>query len=96
MPIQKTVLVKGVVQGVSYRKQTQQVAKDLGVNGWVRNVTNGTVEACFEGQESAVDAVITWCTIGPENGKVEEVQILDVISGGGYSDFSIREDRKAA
>jgi len=96
MPIQKNVLVKGVVQGVSYRKQTQRVARHHGVTGWVRNVTNGTVEAMFEGEECAVDAVIAWCGIGPEKGKVDEVQILDVSFGGVYSDFSIREDRKAA
>jgi acylphosphatase len=95
MSIRKNILVKGFVQGVSFRKHTQRVARNLGVNGWVRNVTNGTVEACFEGQESAVDAVITWCTIGPENGKVDEVQVLDTIPGGGYSDFSILDDRTA-
>lgn len=96
MPIQKIVLVKGIVQGVSYRKQTQRVARHHGVRGWVRNVTNGTVEACFEGEESAVDAVIAWCSIGPERGQVDEVQILDVTFGGRYSDFSIQVDRMAA
>ena len=96
MPICKNILVKGFVQGVSYRKQTQRVAKHLGVNGWVRNVTNGTVEACLEGDEHAVDAVIAWCAFGPVKGRVDEVQILNAISGGEYSDFIIREDRKAA
>ena len=86
MPIRKNILVKGFVHGVSYRKHTQRVAKKLGVKGWVRNVTDGDVEACLEGEESAVDAVIAWCAFGPPRGKVDEVQILSAAYGGGYSD----------
>ena len=96
MSIRKNILVKGFVQGVSYRKQTQRVAKHLGVNGWVRNTSNGNVEACLEGDEDAVDAVIAWCAFGPKKGKVDEVQILEARFGGGYSDFCIWDDRKAA
>ena len=93
MPIRKHILVKGFVQGVSYRKQTQRVAKHLGVNGWVRNINNGNVEVCLEGDEDAVDAVIAWCAFGPRKGKVAEVQILNATPGGGYSDFSIWKDQ---
>jgi len=95
MSIRKQIQVKGIVQGVSYRMHTQRVARHHGVTGWVRNVTDGTVEACLEGEESAVDAVVAWCRIGPENGLVDEVQILAVTPGGGCPDFSIREDREA-
>lgn len=95
MSIRKHILVKGFVQGVSFRKHTQRVARNNGVKGWVRNVSNGSVEACLEGEESAVDAVISWCRIGPEYGKVDELQILDVTPGGDFPDFSIREDRVA-
>ena len=96
MPIRKNILVKGFVQGVSYRKQTQRIARHLGVNGWVRNISNGHVEACLEGDEHAVDAVIAWCAFGPRKGKVDEVQILNAAPNGRYSDFSIWKDRKAA
>jgi acylphosphatase len=97
MPIRKTIVVKGFVHGVSYRKQTQRVANHLGVTGWVRNVSNGTVEACLEGIEGAVDTVIAWCAFGPRKGRVDEVQILNTASGcGGYSEFRIVDDRKAA
>lgn len=96
MAICKNIIVKGFVHGVSYRKQTQRVAKRLGVNGWVCNLSNGSVEACLEGDERAVDAVIAWCAFGPRTGKVEEVQILNATRCRGYTDFSIREDRKAA
>jgi acylphosphatase len=96
MTIRKNILVKGFVQGVSYRKQTQRVARHLGVNGWVRNISNGNVEACLEGDESAVQAVIAWCAFGPRRGKVDELLILNATPGGKYSDFCIWKDRKAA
>jgi acylphosphatase len=96
MPIRKNILVKGFVQGVSYRKQTQRVARHLGVNGWVRNISNGNVEACLEGDERAVEALIAWCAFGTKRGKVDELQILNAAPGGRYSDFNIWKDRKSA
>jgi acylphosphatase len=96
MPIQKNILVKGFVQGVSYRKQTCRIANNLGVKGWVRNLDNGTVEACLEGEESAVDALISWCAFGPKKGKVDEVQIRNMDYVKGYLDFCIWKNRKAA
>lgn len=96
MPIRRSILVKGFVQGGSYRTQTQRVANHLGVRGWVRNVSNGTVEACLEGDEQAVDTLIAWCAFGPRSGRVDEVQILDADFGGGFPDFSIRADRLTA
>jgi acylphosphatase len=96
MPIRKNILVKGFVQGVSYRKQTQRVANNLGVRGWVRNLDNGAVEACLEGEQSAVDALISWCAFGPKIGKVDEVRVFEDRYVGEYSDFNIQDDRKAA
>jgi acylphosphatase len=94
MPIRKNILVKGFVQGVSYRKQTVRVATHLGVRGWIRNLSNGNVEACLEGEEAAVDALIAWCAFGPKKGRVDEVRILPSSYGGDYADFSINEDRQ--
>jgi acylphosphatase len=93
--ISKQILVTGFVQGVSYRKQAARVARHLDVRGWVRNVSNGSVEACLEGEEQAVDAVVAWCAFGPRRGRVDEVRIKSSGSGYGYPDFSIREDRRA-
>jgi acylphosphatase len=89
--ISKNILVKGFVQGVSYRKQTKRVALNLGVTGWVRNLEDGTVEACVEGEEQAVDALIAWCAFGPKKGKVDEVLITDYQFRTAYSDFRIME-----
>jgi acylphosphatase len=92
MSISKTFRVWGHVQGVSYRKLTQKVARHLGVNGWVRNVSNGTVEVFLDGDERLVDAVIAWCAFGPPKSKVDEIQVLEPGLGSGYNDFIIRED----
>jgi acylphosphatase len=60
MQIRKSILVRGIVHGVAYRSQAQRVAEHLGVKGWVRNVEEGTVEACLEGEKAAVDTVVSW------------------------------------
>ena len=96
MSVQKSIVIKGYVQGVSYRKQTAGVARNLGVTGWVRNVSNGSVEALLEGEMSAVDALISWCAFGPKRGRVDEVEILMSGASSGYSEFTILEDRLVA
>jgi len=92
--IRKNILVKGFVQGVSYRKQTLRVARHLGVKGWVRNCSDGTVEACLEGEESAVDALTAWCSFGPRKGRVDEVLVSTDRYRGHYTDFTIEADKR--
>lgn len=93
MPVRKSILVKGFVQGVSYRKQTRRAALHLGVNGWVRNRSDGCVEACLEGEEMSVDALIGWCAFGPKKAHVDEVEITPFHSIARYSGFDILEDQ---
>jgi acylphosphatase len=66
------------VQGVFFRAWTQQQAIELGVNGWVRNCDDGSVEAHLEGDEAAVKALIQRMHEGPPAAKVEEVQVEEV------------------
>lgn len=96
MSVRKKVVVKGVLQGVSYLTQTQRVAHNLGVRGWVRNAPNGDVEACFEGDESAVYAMLAWCFIGPERARVEQVVIRPSKYRGRFKELSIRDERMVA
>lgn len=58
------VFVSGKVQGVFYRDTTKKEADKRGVRGWVRNRKDGRVEAVFEGEAAAVDAMVAWCRIG--------------------------------
>lgn len=92
--VRRQIIVSGFVQGVSFRKQTARVAAHLGVRGWVRNVSNGTVEACLEGDERTVDALTAWCAFGPPKGRVDAVTILTTVPGSVGADFCIREDRR--
>jgi acylphosphatase len=69
------VLVAGRVQGVFFRASCAQEARALGVAGWVRNASDGRVEAVFEGPEAAVEAMIDWCRNGPGHARVDAVEV---------------------
>ncbi|HWE57606.1 MAG TPA: acylphosphatase [Acidimicrobiales bacterium] len=68
------VLVRGRVQGVGYRQSCADQARRYGVAGWVRNRSDGTVEAVFEGDAAAVAAMVAWCREGPRWAGVEDVE----------------------
>ena len=72
--VRSRVIVSGVVQGVWFRVRTQEQAQFLGVSGWVRNLSDGSVEAVFEGDPGAVDAAVAWCGYGPDHAVVENVE----------------------
>ncbi|MDY6819769.1 MAG: acylphosphatase [Halobacteriales archaeon] len=69
------VFVSGTVQGVYYRATTRDTARDHDVDGWVRNLADGRVEAVFEGSEAAVEAMIEWCHEGSPAAQVEDVEV---------------------
>ena len=69
------LFVRGQVQGVCFRMETQQKAFQLGLSGWVRNLPNGDVEILAQGTKEKVDELIEWCHQGPPLAKVNEVQV---------------------
>lgn len=73
---QKTLILRihGRVQGVWYRAWTVEQARDLGVAGWVRNRSDGTVEALVHGPAAAVDALVARCHDGPAAARVDRVE----------------------
>jgi acylphosphatase len=75
--VRKRVVVSGVVQGVWYRGSTVDVATRLHVAGWVRNRSDGSVEAVIEGPGPAVDSLVAWMRAGPERAIVERVEVSD-------------------
>lgn len=73
--IRARVLIKGIVQGVFFRQTTMQQALSHGVNGWVRNLPDGRVEALFEGEEEAVKALVDFCKKGPRGASVTDIAV---------------------
>ncbi len=67
------VRVTGVVQGVGYRAWAEQAASARGLNGWVRNRRDGSVEAVIAGDDAAVDEMLAAFRVGPPGSEVDEV-----------------------
>lgn len=82
-------LVKGRVQGVFFRAQTQRQARSLGLCGWVRNTGEGHVEVLCAGPESALVQMREWLSRGPELARVDSVE-LEECQDPGLNDFQIR------
>ena len=84
-----TVCFRGRDQGVWFRAFTKQQADRQQVCGWVRNRPDGSVEALFEGKETAVRAVIAACQQGPPSARVEEVDLAWFPATNEFSRFEI-------
>jgi len=75
--LRRHVIVSGRVQGVVFRGTTQDEARVHGVDGWVRNRRDGTVEAVFEGAPAAVDAMLEFCRHGPSWARVDALEVTE-------------------
>ena len=75
--IRRHVVVHGNVQGVFFRDSTREEARKHGIAGWVRNRSDGTVEAVFEGDSGAVEALVDFARSGPSSADVERVDVDD-------------------
>jgi acylphosphatase len=71
------IRIRGRVQGVGYRYWTERTAGDLRLSGWVRNRSDGSVEAVFSGSEADVEAMIARCQHGPRSAVVASVDVTD-------------------
>jgi len=69
------VVIRGQVQGVWYRGWTMKTARTLGLQGWVRNCRDGSVEAKFSGPEAHVEAMLMHCHQGPPAARVYSVTV---------------------
>lgn len=72
------ITISGQVQGVWYRKNAQAKAQELGLNGWVKNTSNGHVLAEAQGENAALQQFITWCYQGPEAAIVTGVETENI------------------
>jgi acylphosphatase len=90
--IQKRIhlFIKGKVQGVFFRARTKKQADSLGLKGWVRNLSDGSVEAVFEGTEENIEKVIEWCKEGPTGAIVTSIEAQPEEPTGEFKSFGIR------
>lgn len=88
--VRRRVIAHGRVHGVFFRDSTRREAERLRVDGWVRNVDDGTVEAVFEGGPDAVEAMVEFCRRGPERARVERLVVDEPSAPEGLAGFEIR------
>jgi acylphosphatase len=84
------VFVTGRAQGVFFRSQTRRTADRYDVNGWVRNLPDGRVEAVFEGEKEAVEALVEFCKHGSSGARVTNVDLSWEPYTGTFDRFRIK------
>jgi acylphosphatase len=84
------LLIDGRVQGVFFRAFTRDVARSLGLDGWVRNLHDGRVEAIFEGDKALIEKAIQQCYQGPPYARVSDIDITWEDRLEGLTGFSVR------
>lgn len=87
----RMIIVRGRVQGVGFRYSCRDVARELGVKGWVNNQPDGGVQIVANAPEEALDRFLEWLSEGPPSARVDSVETsegedLETTSG----DFEIR------
>jgi acylphosphatase len=69
------LLISGKVQGVFFRETSRRLAEKLNVKGWIKNTSDGNVEALVTGDEKALNDFVNFCKEGPERAAVDEVKV---------------------
>jgi protein-L-isoaspartate(D-aspartate) O-methyltransferase len=85
-----SVSVHGRVQGVYYRASARMEGERLGLRGWVRNRSDGSVARRLQGDPAAVDAMLAWCREGPPAARVSRVEVADAEPDDTMSGFGVR------
>ncbi|MFH5833342.1 acylphosphatase [Halalkalibaculum sp. DA384] len=83
------IFIEGRVQGVGFRHFTKTNARQLGVNGWVKNLPDGRVEAVFEGEEPPVKKMVERVKEGPRASSVSNVEVEWETPSREFSNFRV-------
>ena len=89
MDARARILITGLVQGVFFRREMTDLARRLGISGWVRNLPNGKVEAVAEGERRRLDELIRFCHVGPPGAVVRKVEVEWSDYSGEFRGFRI-------
>lgn len=84
------LFISGLVQGVFFRANTAQKAKQLGLTGWLKNLPDGRVEAVFEGEKEKINQIIEWAKEGPSSAQVNDVEVENEEYKDEFNNFEIR------
>ena len=84
------LVIRGRVQGVWYRGSAQEIACELGLTGWVRNLSDGSVELVAEGGSSALEALKAWCKEGSPLAMVQDILEEEMTPYGEPARFEVR------
>jgi len=84
------LFIEGRVQGVFYRAFIRELAYNLGLNGWVKNLRDGRVETVFEGEKELIDKAIKECYVGPPGARVTDIDVRWETFIGDQKGFSVR------
>ena len=87
--IRLTAIVTGLVQGVNFRWFMQRRASELGLVGYVRNRSDGSVEFVAEGPREALERLLDFARVGPSSAVVENVEAKWNVSTGEFRRFEI-------
>lgn len=82
--------IRGRVQGVFFRATVQRRAREIGIDGWVRNCSDGTVELVAEGPEPTCCDLLDFCWDGPPAARVEDIEVEWEEPTGEHSGFAVR------
>ena len=88
--VARHLLISGRVQGVFFRAHTRDLARRLGLHGWVRNLPDGRVEVKVWGEPSQVEELVAWCHQGPPAARVTHVAVEDAEPEPGVTGFHVR------
>ncbi len=84
------LIIKGRVQGVFYRAFTRDIATQLELRGWVRNLSDGSVEALFEGYSDEIKKAVEHCYSGPPGARVDVIDLEWEEYQGDLKGFQVR------
>lgn len=88
--VTRQIRVSGRVQGVGYRASLRDEARRRGVNGWVRNRSDGSVEALLQGTPEAVEALLAWARRGPPGARVSDLAASAADAEPDHAGFELR------
>ena len=86
----REIWISGVVQGVFFRKSTQEEAESLNIKGWVKNLEDGRVQVWAEGESEKLTQLEKWLHKGPDRAKVDRIE-TEPREPEGYSGFEVKK-----